>query len=81
MHLNAKQMSEDIMKEALTLNMQGEKKKVLRKHLSAITSVMPQFRAFQTCDVQFSLNDVTRHDTWGVFFSFSQVLLIVFSRF
>lgn len=32
---------------------------------------MARFRAFQTCDVYFSLNDVTRHNTSG------EVLLIL----
>lgn len=68
MHPNAEQMCEDIMSKALTLNMHGKREKKKkntqpRKHLSAITSVMPRFRAFQTCDVYFSLNDVTRHNT------------------
>lgn len=76
LHPNAEQMCEDIMSKALTLNMQGKKEKKKkntqpRKHLSAITSVMPWFRAFQTCDVYFSLNDVTRHNTSG------EVLLIL----
>ncbi len=67
LHRNAEQMCEDIMREALTLNMQGKGKKNTqpRKHLSAITSVMPRFRSFQTCDVNFSLNDVTRQNNPG----------------